>query len=127
MTDNGATALPGTDPSAIVDKAALLTGGGAFGVKSVPLAGKGLIKIRPLSRAEAVELYDQEMNAGEMERAVLHRACVEPTFTMAEAEQWQEHSGAGGDILTVVNAILELSGMQIGAGKAAYKRFRGAS
>lgn len=126
-TDATATALPGVDPGAVVDKAALLTGGAAFGVTVVPLPGKGVIKIRPLSRAEALEMYEQEMPAAEMERAVLHRACVDPTFTLAEAGQWQTNSGAGGDIMTVVNTILEISGMVVGSGKAAYKRFRGAS
>ena len=111
--------------SAVADKAALLSGE-AFGVTVVPLSsGRGVVRIKPLSRAEAMELYDQEMSAAEMERAVLSRACVEPTFTFAEAAQWQEHSGAGGDILTVVEKILEISGMKVGAGKAAYKRFRG--
>lgn len=129
MTDseNGTTtALPGTDPGQVVDKAALLSGA-AFGIKSIPIPGLGVIKIRPISRAQAMALYEQEMPAAEMEQSVLVAGCVEPTFTMAEAAAWQAHDGAGGNILTVVMAILDASGMEVGAGKAAYRRFRGAS
>ena len=129
MTDseNGApTALPGTDPGRVVDKAALLSGT-AFGITAIPIPGMGVIKVRPLSRAEAMAVYDQELSAAQMEQVLLSKACVEPTFTPGEVAAWQECDGAGGNILAVVNTILELSGMQVGAGKAAYKRFRGAS
>lgn len=126
-SENGTpTALPGTDPGRLVDKAALLSGA-AFGVTAVPIPGMGVIKVRPLSRAQAMAVYDQELSAARMEQVLISNACVEPTFTADEVAAWQECDGAGGNILTVVNAILDLSGMQVGAGKAAYKRFRGAS
>lgn len=123
-TDNG---TPGNVESLqVVDKAALLAGT-AFGLRSVPLPGLGVIKIRPISRAQAMAVYEQEMPAAEMEQLLVSQACVEPTFTMAEVAAWQEVDGAGGNILKLVSAILELSGMDVGAGKRAYKRFRGAS
>jgi hypothetical protein len=124
-TDATATALPGVDPGQVVDKAALLAGH-AFGVRAVPIPGMGVIKVRPLSRAEAMALYERAMPAAEMEQNVLSLACVAPTFTVAEVKLWQASSAAG-DMLSVVNAVLELSGMDMGAGKAAYKTFRGAS
>ena len=114
----------GIDPGQVVDKAALLSGA-AFGVVDFPVPGFGVIKIRPLSRAEAMAVYGRELDAAEMEQAVVSAACVEPTFTVREVEQWQAHSTAGGPLLKLVNQILEISGMEIGAGKAAYKRFRG--
>lgn len=130
-TENGRVYL-GRGPSAsddetapIVDKAALL-GGRAFGLTSVPIPGMGVIKIRPLSRAEALKMYGQEVSAAEMEQIVVSLACVEPPFSRREVAQWQASSAAG-EMVIIVNAILELSGMDIGAGKAAYKRFRGAS
>lgn len=130
--DNGTVTLgpdpadrPTEGPGPIVDKAALL-GGRAFGVTSVPIPGMGVIKIRPLSRAEALEAYGKQMSAIDMERVLVSKACVEPTFTPAEVGQWQASSAAG-EMVIIVNAILELSGMDIGAGKAAYKHFRGAS
>lgn len=129
MTDgeNGTpTALPGTDPGQVVDKAALFSGA-AFGITAIPIPGLGVIRVKPISRAQAMAVYEREMPAAQMEQVLVSQACVEPTFTPAEVAAWQEHDGAGGNILRLVNAILELSGMEVGAGKAAYKRFRGAS
>lgn len=128
-TDNDKVFLGGPiadeEAAPIVDKAALL-GGRAFGVTAVPIPGMGIIKIRPLSRAEALKMYGQELKAAEMEQVVIALACVEPTFTRGEVAQWQASSAAG-EMIIIVNAILELSGMDIGAGKVAYKQFRGAS
>jgi hypothetical protein len=127
-TDNGTVTLGGLgevtpdEPGQLVDKAALL-GGRAFGVTPVAIPGMGIIKIRPLSRAEALAVYQRDMSAAEMEQTLISAACVEPTFTPREVGQWQASSAAG-EMVIVVNAILELSGMEIGSGKAAYKQFR---
>jgi hypothetical protein len=125
--ENGSVAaLGGIDPGQIVDKAALLSGA-AFGLVDFPVPGLGIIKIKPLSRAQAMAVYNRDLDAAEMEQVVVSSACVEPTFTVAEIAQWQTHSTAGGPLLALVNKILEISGMEIGAGKAAYKRFRGSA
>jgi hypothetical protein len=55
---------------------------------------------------------------------IVSYAAVEPSFTRKEVARWQEVDTAGGAILKLVNTILEVSGMEIGTGKAAYKRFR---
>lgn len=132
MTENGSTGHDrvilgevAEDVGPVVDKAALLSGR-AFGVTSVPIPGLGVIKIRPLSRAEALKIYNREMDAAEMEQTVISLACVEPTFTRGEVAQWQASSAAG-EMLILIDAILEKSGMDLGAGKAAYKRFRGSA
>lgn len=128
--ENGSVAaLGGIDPGQIVDKAALLSGAGtaAFDLTAVPVPGFGLIMVKPLSRAQAMAVYHRDLDAAEMEQIVVSGACVTPTFTPAEVAQWQECSTAGGPLLNLVNKILEISGMEIGAGKAAYKRFRGAA
>jgi hypothetical protein len=123
--ENGSVStVGGIDPGQIVDKAALLSGA-AFGMVDFPVPGFGIIKIRPLSRAQAMAVYGHDLDAAEMEQVVVSSACVNPTFTPAEVEQWQVHSTAGGPLLKLVTKILEISGMEIGAGKAAYKRFRG--
>ncbi|HEY5879140.1 MAG TPA: hypothetical protein VIU11_09520 [Nakamurella sp.] len=125
--DNGtqvSDALGNVESMQVVDKAALLAGT-AFGLKSVPIPGYGVIKVKPISRAQAMAAYEQEMPAAEMEQMLVSQACVEPTFTRSEVAAWQKVDGAGGNIFKLVNAILELSGMDVGAGKAAYKRFRG--
>lgn len=125
--ENGSVStVGGIDPGQIVDKAALLSGA-AFGVVDFPVPGFGIIKIRPLSRAEAMAVYGRDLDAAEMEQVVVSSACVDPPFSVREVEQWQAHSTAGGPLLKLVNKILEISGMEIGAGKAAYKRFRGSA
>ena len=118
------TAVGGIDPGQIVDKAALLSGA-AFGVVDFPVPGFGVIKIRPLSRAQAMAVHGRDLDAAEMEQVLVAAACVEPAFTPAEVREWQAHSTAGGPLFSLVNKILEISGMEIGAGKAAYQRFRG--
>lgn len=125
--ENGSVAAIGDiDPGQIVDKAALLSGA-AFGLVKFPVPGFGIIQIKPLSRAQAMAVYNRDLDAAEMEQVVVSSACVNPTFTPAEVEQWQASSTAGGPLLQLVNKILEISGMEIGAGKAAYKRFRGSA
>lgn len=120
-TAAGTSADSATQP---VDKAALLAAD-AFPVTRVELpTGRGVIEVRPLTRAEGLAAYGQQMDAAHMEQYVLSKACIKPTFTEKEIEQWQNVSAAGADILTVVQTVLNISGMDVGAGKDAYKRFR---
>ena len=125
-TNGSVAAIGDIDPGQIVDKAALLSGA-AFGLTEVPIPGLGVIKIRPLSRAQAMSVYGRELGAAEMEQVIISFAAVEPTLTRKEVARWQEVSMAGGILLKLVNTIMEISGMEIGTGKAAYNRFRGAA
>jgi hypothetical protein len=121
-TAAGTSADSGTQ---LVDKAALLAAT-AFAVTRVELpSGRGVIEVRPLTRAEGLDAYGQQLDAATMEQFVLSKACVKPSFTRDEIKQWQNVSAAGQDILTVVQTVLHISGMDVGAGKDAYKRFRG--
>lgn len=122
--DPAVVGLDGVRPGRIADKEALLSGS-TFGLVDVPLPGFGSVRVRPLTRAEAMEIYDRPMSAAEMEQAVVSMACREPTFTRGEVARWQAHSAAGGPLFTLVNRILAISGMEVGTGKAAYQRFRG--
>lgn len=125
-TNGSVTTIGDTDPGQVVDKAALLSGTAeAFALTSVPVPGFGVVKVKPLSRAQAMSVYNRDLDAAEMEQVIISYAAVEPTFTRKEVARWQEIDVAGGAILRLVNTILEISGMEIGAGKAAYKRFRG--
>lgn len=122
--ENGSVSTIGdTDPGQIVDKAALLSGA-AFGLTDVPVPGFGVIQVKPLSRAQALAVYNRDLDAAEMEQVVVSQAAVNPTFTRKEVARWQEIDMAGGALLKLVNVILEISGMEMGTGKAAYKRFR---
>jgi hypothetical protein len=124
-TNGSVTVIGDTDPGQIVDKAALLSGTAAFELTAVPVPGLGVIKIKPLSRAQAMSVYGRDLDAAEMEQVIVSFAAVEPTFTRKEVARWQQIDMAGGSLLKLVNTILEISGMEIGAGKAAYRRFRG--
>ena len=126
-TNGSVAAIGDTDPGQIVDKAALLSGTAALATTDVPIPGFGVIKVKPLSRAQAMSVYNRDLDAAEMEQVLVSYAAVEPAFTRKEVARWQEVDTAGGSILKLVNTILEISGMEIGAGKAAYKRFRGAA
>lgn len=120
-TAAGTSADPATQ---VVDKSALIAAS-AFAVTDVPLpSGRGIVRVRPLSRAEAMKFYGRELDAAQMECEVLALACVEPKFKADEVAKWQENSAAGEDIMEVVRVVLHLSGMDLGAGKDAYKRFR---
>ena len=121
--ENGAV-VNGADVG-IADKSALLADV-AFAITPVPLpSGRGTVMVKPLSRAQAMALYGRELSARDMECEMLAGACVNPRFTVGEVKVWQERDQAGQDIMALVDAIMELSGMEIGAGKAAYKQFRG--
>lgn len=124
----GTAAGTSADPSTqVVDKSALIASS-AFAVTDVPLpSGRGIVRIRPLSRAEAMSFYGRELNAAQMECEVIALAIVEPKLSVGDVEKWQRNSSAGSDIREVVAAVLDVSGMDIGAGKDAYKRFRGAT
>jgi predicted Zn-dependent peptidase len=126
--DNGSVAAIGdVDPAQVIDKAALLSGVGAFVTTDVPIPGLGVIKVKPLSRAQAMSVYNRDLDAADMEQVLISYAAVDPTFTRKEVARWQEVDTAGGAILRLVHVIMEISGMEIGAGKAAYKRFRGSA
>jgi hypothetical protein len=87
----------------------------------VEVPGLGSVRVRALSRAEAMSV--QQMNGtGAIERRILHLALVDPELTEAEVGQWQKVSPAG-ELEPVTDKITELSGMEQGAAKEAYLGF----
>ncbi|MDN5749866.1 MAG: hypothetical protein L0H64_15320 [Pseudonocardia sp.] len=106
----------------IISKADLLAR--RFGVEDIEIPEVGTVKVRPLSRAEALNLQGKEMTVEEMERHLLSLALVEPNLTYDEVAQWQQNSPAG-EIEPVADAIVRLSGMNKAAAKEAVQRFRG--
>ena len=83
----------------------------------------GPVIVRALSRGEAMSLRGKEMPVEEMERRLLALAMVDPAMTEDDVRQWQEASPAG-EIETVTNAVLKVSGMEVRADREAYRRFR---
>jgi hypothetical protein len=95
-----------------------------FGVEEVALPGVGTVKVRSLSRAQALELRDKEMPVAEMEQKLLAWAMVEPAMTISDVKEWQANSPAG-ELEPITKAIAQLSGMEASAPKKAMRDFRG--
>ena len=96
---------------------------------TVEVPGVGTIRVRALSRAEAMTVRSAVKNeadaikrTAELERKMLALAMVDPELTEAEVGQWQEASTAG-EIEAVTDKVQELSGMLDGTAKATYKEF----
>lgn len=88
----------------------------------VEISGVGTVKVRGLSRIEAMHV--QAANGPEaVERRILALGVVEPKLTEDDVRQWQKASPAG-ELEPVTEKIAELSGMKPGADKEAYKSFR---
>lgn len=95
-----------------------------FGEEEVEVPGVGKVRVRGLTRGQALKIEGKEMQVAEMERFLISTAMVEPSLTEDEVEQWQNNTLAG-ELQGVVEAIVRLSGMEQAAGKAAYQQFRG--
>lgn len=95
-----------------------------FGEEEVEIPDVGTVRVRGLTRGQALQLEGKEMDAGLMERRLISLAMVEPKLTEEEVEQWQNNTLAG-ELQAVMEAIVRLSGMEAHAGKAAYQQFRG--
>ncbi|MCG3757371.1 hypothetical protein [Amycolatopsis sp. Poz14] len=85
--------------------------------RDVDVPGVGTVRVRSLSRAEALSLRGKEMGAVKMERVLLSLAMVHPRLTEDEVKQWQEAAPAG-ELNTVQEVILDLSGMNKEAAKS---------
>jgi hypothetical protein len=108
-----------------IDKAALLAKRDQGTAREVELpSGAGSVMVRGLTRKEALRVHGKEMDEEESERVLIAMALVDPVMTEDEISQWQEVCMAG-ELVPVVDAILELSGMAADVTKAAMKRFRG--
>lgn len=106
----------------MIDKAALLKA--RFGEEAVEIPGVGEVRVRALTRGEALQVKGKEQDIAAIEQWVLSRAMVEPEMSEADVKAWQDASPAG-ELQVVFDAVLRLSGMEQTAAKAAYKSVRG--
>lgn len=89
----------------------------------VDVPGVGTVRVRALSRVEALSIQNVKDGPGRVEaieRKMLALALVDPELTEAEVGKWQKASAAG-ELEPVTNKISELSGMTDDAAKAVYK------
>jgi len=94
-----------------------------FGVEDVEIPGVGIVRLRPLSRAEVLELEGKEMPAAVAEQKLVARAMVEPKLTEDDVAQWQANSPAA-EIQPVIEAIARMSGIEPNVSKEALTQFR---
>jgi hypothetical protein len=87
----------------------------------VEVPGIGTVRVRGLSRAEALAMQKVE-GTDAIERKMLAVALIDPVLTEAEVGKWQKASVAG-ELEPVGAKVQELSGMAEGAAKATYKEF----
>jgi hypothetical protein len=78
----------------------------------VDLPGRGAVRVRSLTRAEALRLNQMEPEDAEV--YALTAGLVEPVLTDTEVRTLLEATGAT-ELQPVVDAIMELSGMRQGA------------
>lgn len=88
----------------------------------VEIPGVGTVRVRGLTRAEAV-MVSETKGAAATERKTLALGLVDPVLTEAEAGQWQKASTAG-ELQKVSLRIAELSGMMPDSAKDAVRNFR---
>lgn len=87
----------------------------------VEVPGIGTVRVRALSRAEAMLVRKADGTAA-VERKMLALALVDPVLTESEVGRWQKASIAG-ELEPVTDKVSELSGMTQGAAKEAYQEF----
>lgn len=107
-----------------IDKGALLQK--RLKQREVEIPDMGTVTVRSLSRAEAQKVHGVGMDPGELERKMIAIAMVEPTMTEDEVGTWQEAADVG-ELSLVVNAIIEMSGMEVATPKEVMQQFRDGS
>lgn len=85
----------------------------------VEVPGMGTVRVRGLSRLEAIHVQSARGTAA-IERRMLALAMVDPPMTEAEVGAWQRASEAG-EMDPVSNKVNELSKMDSGAAKEAMR------
>lgn len=91
--------------------------------EEIEIPGVGTVRVRALSRSEAMKFEGIKLEVEVIERKMLAVALVDPVLTEDEIGQWQQASSAG-EITTVLLAVLRLSGMETESLKQAVKQFR---
>jgi hypothetical protein len=83
-----------------------------FGTEEVEVPGRGgTVRVRPLSRHEALSMQGVEMDAAVQERKLLALALVEPKLSERDVEAWQKAAPAG-ELEPITQAIVRMSGLE---------------
>lgn len=90
----------------------------------VALPGLGDVRVRGLSRAEAVNMKGIKDDVGQLECSIIHLGLVDPALTFPEIEAWYASAPAG-LIDVIVRAVERLSGLSEEAPKRDVPAVRG--
>lgn len=72
----------------------------------------GVVTVRPLTRAEALQISEGTPGLAEFEQQMVALGLVDPVMTEAEVKAWQERELAGrGALGSVADRIAQLSGL----------------
>lgn len=104
-----------------IDKEKLLAN--RLKTETVSIPDVGEVVVRALTRAEAFQFTDKDLQPDDMERRLLAAALVDPELTTDEVAAWHSAASAA-EVQPVVEAIVRLSGLEVDAPKQAYKQFR---
>lgn len=85
--------------------------------EDIALPGVGTVRVRALSRSEALLVSDREMSTAKMEQLLLSMAMVDPEMSEADVLAWQDAAGAG-ELEPVTQVIQRLSGLRKNAAKS---------
>jgi hypothetical protein len=106
----------------IISKEALLQQ--RFGLTDYEIPGVGTVKVRSLTRGEALQVVGVEKDKRDLESQILAWAMVEPPLTVEDARLWMDHSPAG-ELQALTQFITRLSGLAEGAAKSGVPEVRG--
>jgi hypothetical protein len=105
----------------VIDREALLKS--RLGETTYSIPGVGDVRIRSLSGNEAAQIPGFRDDVARGEEFVLVRGVVDPVLTPADVQAWRE-SAPYDELVGVLTAIFELSGLGETALKDAVKSFR---
>jgi hypothetical protein len=108
----------------VIDRDALLKA--RLPERTLDIDGVGTIRVRALSRAEALEVRACGEDLAGMEQKILTFGLVDPALSPDDVANWYRAAPAG-EIEPITNAIVAMSGLADDAAKEAYKSFRGQS
>jgi hypothetical protein len=91
--------------------------------RSVEIEGVGTVRVRGLSRVEALDVRNTGGDVDRAEKKIIFYGLVDPTLTEEEVTAWYAAAPAG-EIDQLVNPIVELSGLAEGAAKSGVPEVR---
>jgi hypothetical protein len=86
--------------------------------RDVKLANGFIVKVRGLSRFELMAHGKGTDDNALVERRNIAACMVEPKMTVAQVEEWQKKTSAGGALRMISEVIRDLSGLGEGADKS---------